>query len=210
MAFPTVRSSNADIEELNATSHPIILPPTIESGDLILVAYTVDSVSSVVITWGTDFGTWTQLADANTHTTVVRTEIRYLIADGTEDGVTLTNTTDESQTISYCCYAIQDWEGTASGIEISSEASTTGTAPDPSSITASWGTADTLFIAFEGHDDLVDTTVFPYADNNIKGKGITTSGVGSAMCSDELTGATQDPGAFTLSASQRPNQVIGP
>jgi len=44
-------------------------------------------------------------------------------------------------------------------------------------------------------------SAYPYADNNLNQDSSGSSGVAVGVCSDELTGVTQDPGTFTIGSS---------
>ena len=98
------------------------------------------------------------------------------------------------------------WSEDISEIEINTQVTGSGTAPDPGSITASWGGDDNLFIAeLRAIDDDVHATAAPtnYSDlsSAVSGGG-TNNGNTSAVAFRQLAAASDNPGAFTLASSE--------
>ena len=190
MAFPQIAGSQLSNEAANTTNHDVTLPASVAAGDLLIAVVFHDGNST--FTWP---GSWQELADGNIGTVASMT-VGYLIASGGETTVAVTSTGSERST--HIAVRITGWHGTTPP-EISTATTGTSTAPNSGSVTASWGSADNLFIALYGVDS-GNVTAYALPDNNIASQ-TTASAAYGAICSDELAQATLDPGAFTNSAS---------
>lgn len=198
MAFPTVQS----ITETNnsfVSTHSFDLPATINAGDLLLLIVGI-SDNSENATTPTD---WTKLDETNgTSRDIV---IFYKIADGDEDGGSVSLDTDTSEDTSGQVYRITGWNGTASGIEAGTgvtDDTQTDDSPDPPSLNPSgWGTEDTLWIAVCTHDPT--DSVSSYPTNYTNGTDTKSGDLGSdsriATARRENNTASEDPGVFTMS-----------
>lgn len=198
MAFPQVGSTAVTASFTSGTSHDADLPASISSGDLLVILSAFDGSPTVTAPSG-----WTklkQLANGDGNM-VLAANIKK--ADGTE-GSTATITTSASENGVHVAYRITDWSGDINDVEVSSgaqkAAGTTDESPDPDSISPSWGSDDNLIIACAGQQvGSAAFTGYPYADNQLdQNDGGAGTGAGVAICSDELTSATVDPGVFTL------------
>jgi hypothetical protein len=138
------------------------------------------------------------LADTNIAAVAAMT-VGYLIASGGETTVAVTSSAAERST--HIAARITGWHGTTPP-EISAVASGSSTAPNPSSVTASWGSADNLFIALYGVDSGAPTA---YPTNYSLAQTTTTTTPTSAayggMAARQVAAASDDPGAFTNSTS---------
>ena len=198
LAAPVVASVTETAFGTNTLDHYVDMPATVNAGDLLIVLFTNDGNDTV-----TTPGGWTELAsDANG--TYVRLSVYYRIAAGTEGGTTVNFATSGVEQAAAQVYRITNWHGTTPP-EISTAATGTSTAPDPTSLNpAGWDVADTLWIAVAGQDrgDQSGTTAYPasYTD------GISTQSSDPAtirVCRTlsarrVLTAASEDPGAFTI------------
>ena len=191
--FPFVRNATNSQTTADATTHTVTLATGAEVGDLLVVAVVFDGTPTV--TWPAG---WTQL-QANAAT--ITRQIRYRWADGTEPA-TLTLTTSASEEMQARAFVIGDPHPTAAP-EVA-VTSGTSTAPNPPSLTASWGAKDTLWAALAFVDEAVTTSAYPtnYADNQNSANSGGASGVTLAVATRNLNAATEDPGAFTISASK--------
>ncbi len=205
MAFPSIRSSSSDNLSSDSTTHTITLPPTVNSGDLLLVLYTQDGANTDP--WdNTSEGTWTEKWNVASQGMWSTGQVK--VADGTEDSQTLTITSGVSERHAYIVYAIQDWEGTLSGIEVGTLVEAAGVTLDPPSLTPSWGSDDTFWIAFYGNDRRGNTqnpvtppSGFVLSIEEVGGNPATTR-VNCATAIDDNTSSPLDPGTFSdLAAS---------
>jgi hypothetical protein len=88
----------------------------------------------------------------------------------------------------------------------SAPAEATGsTAPNPPSLTPSWGAADTLWLAVTGWSEgTITASAFPtnYTNTGQNGTGVAGSeGVSIGWGFRELNAASEDPGTFTLGSA---------
>ncbi len=200
-AFPTLRSSSKGREIANVTNHTVTLPATVESGDLLACFYSQDG--TVSITWDdVTEGAWTE--KNNTPIDTARHYVTVLVADGTEDAATLTIVSGNAQQSSFVCLAIQSWEGTLAGVEIGTVATEFfpgGVNPDPPNLAPSWGDKDNLYIAIFSSDSDSTVSVYSLPDNNLSQVG-SAGGATTGVSTDELTGAAQNPGAYTISDAE--------
>ena len=197
---PVVRSEVTSETDTNATQHPIDLPATIESGDLILVLFTLDG--GEVITWDdSTCGTFTEQVDC---VNSMGLHIEAKVADGTEDNCQLDVGTVGGERSTSHAWAIQTWEGTLSGgLNVPSAASGTSLNPDPPAATDSFGTVDRKTIAIAAHDFPRSISTFPtsYDTNQIQNQ-TAHAGFGSAE-RDQTSAGSQNPGTYTLSGSDQ-------
>ncbi len=187
MTFPSV---NGRATSSNNSSSPMAatLPTGIVVGELLLAICDVAGNGSVTTPTG-----WTSLLNATSGTAATdrRLVVFYRTADGTEgSSVSIANSLSSMAVITL---RISGWKGTPAA------ATATGgtTSPDPPSLSPSWGSADTLWIAAAACRG-TSVSVFPSGFSNTQSSQI-TGGVNSFAVSAELdaTTATEDPGTFT-------------
>lgn len=169
----------------SSTTHSVTLPSSIAANDIIMLFFSqLDDNSDT--TWP---GGYTELADDGCLFTD-QLSVAYRRATGGESG-SISVTTGTTTTGAFTTYRISGAH-TSSAPEVNSVATGESTAPDPGSITASWGSADNLFIAAWNNQG-TSTTGYPssYTEDQLTQTGIGTAG-------RFLTGATDDPGTATL------------
>ena len=196
---PTVRSSNISTEAANTLTHGVDLPATVGVGDLLVCAFSVDDAAPVVTWDDATVGAWTNEV-AVSGGLGVTFGVWVIVAEGDEDGLSLSITTDTSQESAHICLSIQDWGGALTDVESVAVAQNTSTSADPSSITASWGSADNLFIGIMGRDAGDNgVTDWPCTSttNDLQADSVGTGGALTGLCTDPVAGATLDLGAFT-------------
>jgi len=202
MAAPVVASVTETAFGTDTTDHYANMPATTDAGDLLIVLFTNDGNASV-----TTPGGWNSLASYTPNGNHVRLSAYYKIAAGTEGGTTVNFVTSAAQEAAAQVYRITNWHGTTPP-EISTAASGSDTAPDPASLNpVGWNIADTLWIAVAGQDrgNQPGPPAYPsgYTD------GISTlSSSGNGCCQTHsarrvLAAASEDPGAFTITASSQ-------
>jgi len=191
--FPFVRSAAGSNTTADATTHTVTLATGAEVGDLLVVAVVFDGTPTV--TWPAG---WTQL---QSNAATITRQIRYRWADGTEPA-SLTLTTSAAEEMQARAWAIGDPHPTAAPEVVVTSA--TSTAPNSPSLTPSWGAKDTLWASYAFVDESVNTTAYPasYTDNQFSANSGGATGVTLAVATRNLNAATEDPGAFTISASK--------
>ena len=202
MAFASIRSTASTASMPFNATWTVTLPATIENGDLLLVFLSVDGNTS--ITWDqSSHGTWTSQYETAQG---ALTGVCYAkVADGTEDSGTLSITLGTAERGSYVAFAIQDWEGTLSGVTAGTAATGSGTNPDPPSVTAAGGSGDNFFIAMSHSDGSADITGYPtnYSDNQTHLDETNANGCTTAYATRDLSGETDNPSSFTLASSEQ-------
>lgn len=201
MAFPVVQSITETQFSSSATAHLVSMPATVSSGDLLMILFANEGGGTITNPSG-----WTEKWNENVGN-VAGGACFVKVADGTEGGTTVDVVTSASRTAAAQVYRIDSWEGTLSGIKtgIFTTHSLT-TTPNPPSLTTNWGAGDNLWIATSQYGD-DDVLVNSYPTNYTNGID-TISGAGgdlgctTASARRELNTATEDPGVFTLAASE--------
>jgi hypothetical protein len=202
LAAPVVASVTETAFGTDTTTHNVNMPATVNAGDLLIVLFTNDGDATVITPDG-----WSLLA-SNTRGTAVRLSVYYKIAAGTEGGTTVNFVTSANEQAAAQVYRITDWHGTTPP-EISTAATGTSTAPNPASLNpAGWDVADTLWLAVAGQDrgDQSGTTAYPasYTDGISTQSSVpATTGVCRTHSARRvLAAASENPGAFTIPASE--------
>lgn len=196
MAFPVVQGVATSTRSSNATTTVVTFDAAASAGDLILVFHGSDSGAGA----NTYPAGWVELVDAAG--SGFQASIAYLIATGGETSVTVTHTSERANAIAV---RISGWHGTTAP-EVSTAATGSSTQPNPGSLTPSWGADDTLWIAAAFADD--SATPFPitawptnYASNQTQGS-TAASAADVAIATRNLNAASEDPGAFTMTATE--------
>lgn len=199
MAFPTVAGTNGGNSGANTTSHTVNLPANIASGDLLIIVFGVDG--NPTLTWPSGANdAFTEVFNA-ANGVACRLGVAYRIANGNEPA-SVTVTTSVSEGSAHTTYRITGWHGTTPP-EVATAATGVSANPDPGSLSPSWGNADTLWLAACVHD-VGTRTVSGYPTNYLNGinnRWNNTAGVGVGSAERQLTAASENPGAFTLSGS---------
>lgn len=207
MTFP-VHEVASDVATSNGagTSHVITLPATIASGDrLIAIIKSATPGAAFTYTWdNSTAGTWSQIFELAT-ADEERAAVYAKIADGTEDGLSLTITSSGSVATKALAVRVSGAHASAA-IEATTDATQNSATHDPPSITPSWGAADTLFIALAMQQGGVrEYSAYPtsYTETGFVNNGGNPGAcIGYAYRANNTT--TEDPSAFTSSASLRP------
>jgi hypothetical protein len=202
MPGPVVASVTETAFGTDTRDHYVNMPATVNAGDLLIVLFTNDGISTVTTPAG-----WSLLA-SDERGVAVRLSAYYKIAAGDEDGTTVNFVTSMSEEAAAQVYRITNWHGTTPP-EISTAVTGISTAPDPASLDpAGWDVADTLWIAVAGQDrgDQSGTTDYPasYTDGiSTQSSDPATIGVCRLHSARRvLAAASEDPGAFTIPISE--------
>lgn len=200
ISLPNLRDSASGANTAGGTSHSVDMPATVEAGDLLIAMIAFDGTPTV--TWdNSTAGTWSDYIDADgpaCHLT-----IKAKVADGTEDGKTLTIGTSASEQSVNRVVCYKDWEGTlGGGLNIPTGTTGTSTTPDPPVATDSWGSVKRATIAVCGVDRR-EVTAFPtnWTDNQFADNSLGPSGCSLGTAKTSGIEDVQNPGTFTIDAS---------
>src|SRR3990172_2093706 len=160
MAFP-VEETTSSGTNVSQTSHTITLPTGIAAGNRVVVAFGFKTAATV--TWP---GGWTLIVEDQAFSSKI--SVYELIASGGETSITVT-TSGAAQNSMYLARQISGAHasaasegGTGSGRDTDDSA-----APNPPNLTPSWGSDDTLWLAF--HVCFENQTTPTYPTNYIGG-----------------------------------------
>lgn len=200
MAFATPAAYAGTVDTATATSTAVNLPTGISAGDLLLIGITGSATDA---TPNTTASGWTTLFDLKDSSSASHLAILYRIATGGE-GATATVSTDLAEHRAAVALRYTGWHGTTPP-EVSTGSAVVTANPDPDSVTASWGSADNLFVAFATGDNNRQITAYPSGysiEQHTEFTGTTAGGcIGVAHA--EVAAASADPGPFTISSSNR-------
>lgn len=187
------------------TSHVVNLP-SCSAGDLLRAFAGVRNPG----TWSLASG-WVELGSANAGG-VGELTVFYKVADGSE-GATATFVASTPTTGAWHVRAIAaaDWDGsTAPEAAFANSGGIPGSAPNPPSLTPSWGAEDTLWdaVAATAAESIAGASAYPSGYGGTPDAAWTAVSAGGASCAVGSTyraanTATEDPGAFTPSAASR-------
>jgi len=198
MTFPTVVGNRETVVNANATSvGALLVNGSNVAGRLVILIVTHDGNGAD--TWPGS-PAWTMLDDGLDGSSASRLDVRYRVVDGSEGWTG----TDDAITVSdgsehWVSYAWLISGQHASAPEAAAATGTTGNV-DPAALTPSWGSDDVLWIVAAVIDAGGAITGFPanYTDNQqSEDTGGAAAGIGAGTCSRNLTGASDNPGAFT-------------
>lgn len=200
MAFPQVVELVEDDD--NGVGHPsygVAIPSSPPAGQLLIggVAYDLNING---ITWPAG---WTELFDSTTGGQGL--SVAYRVTDGTETSpITVTGSGASDQIVSHVYRISGNHAVSAPEVGVAATG-LAGVNPDPPSLSPSWGSEETLWIAMASLSGQADFTAAPTDYTNLEWKlfNDTTGGanptIGSAR--RERMIATEDPGTFTVGAA---------
>lgn len=188
----------------SAADAVVNLPGSIVAGNTLLVL--LRSGGGGTNTWPAG---WTELFDDTSDASNDVITAAWRKADGTEGAtITVTNATaGKDAAIAWQISGAAD--PTVTAPEFSTLATGTSANPDPGSITPTGGSADYLFLATGGWEGIQTSPpgTFPtnYSLNQV-GADTGTGGTATSNCrvagaGRQLTASTEDPGTYTISAS---------
>lgn len=185
MTFPSVDATNSGIDNTSSTSHNISLPASIAAGDLLIIFITSSAATSVASATG-----WTSLYSTSLNLSI-RGYCLYKIADGSE-GSSVTVSFTVTCSVAWTSYRIS---GYASAPEVGTSATGTSTTPDPPSLTPSWGSDDTLWIAAAHCNNVTADLTAPTNYGSIV-QAVNGGGKSAGTAQRNLAAASDDPGTF--------------
>lgn len=214
-AFPQVLDFSAQTFVNDTTSHNVAMPATVASGNLLVIFWTHRANGGATVATPTG---WTALyANIGPASSAGNGSCFIRVADGTEGGTNVNLVTSLLRTAVAQVYRIGSWFGSLAGVEAAATAFTASTnAPNPPSLSPSWGSAKTLWFAHAAAAD-DDATLdagaanggFPvsYTNGTWTISGALAARGANLSCETgtarrELEAASDDPGAFTLSEQE--------
>lgn len=195
--FPVVESSSSQSGG-SGNHHYITMPDPINVGDLLIVAFVSKAYPTVP-------SGWTTIASAGSGTSTY-TIILAKIADATENATIVDFYVTANEYAYAQIYRISNFNGTLDSLEVSSASTGYSANPDPSILTPSWGSDDTLWLALTAWGygaDALSTYPTSYTDGiwGRSGSSISYKHYGIASAIRELKSSSEDPGVFTLSST---------
>ncbi|MCD6056585.1 MAG: hypothetical protein K0Q89_115 [Thermomicrobiales bacterium] len=213
MAFPVVQAVTESVVATAATSHPVTLPASIASSDLVLILMDIGSTAATLNAL-TD---WSEVLDEN-----VANGLKILLYTGAGVPSNPTFTSSAATRSVSLAYRISGADKSITP-QIGTTATGTSLTPDPPSVTPTGGiTKDYLFIAFFGQaleeaddDTWANTPPTNYTPSPPRQKTAGTAGtnLGGLIASAErqlATGSAENPGTFAVdvSAAWRAQTII--
>jgi hypothetical protein len=198
-ATPATAAPTATTFGTNATTHNVLMPPTINAGDLLITLFANDGSATVTTPAG-----WTLLS-TGARGTAARGSVYGKVAVGNEDATNVNFVTSASEQGAAQVYRVTGWSGDISGVAADVVDPGAATAnPDPPSLTTGWGATNTLWLAYSAGSRYAAVTTYPtnYTNGVISIGGTDTTGASVASARRNLAAATENPGSFTMSTSQ--------
>lgn len=208
MAFCTFHETTASATNTPGTSHTINYPTTVNDGDLLIYDGAWNANNTITLA-----ANWTRLANnAAGNPGTIEVWARIAPVSNTLGGTTFTITSSASQASGS---QIRRYSGNLGGLvagtdyDIAAVAAwvSASSAPDPPSVTATWGSDDNTFIAIGGGNGANRTaTTAPANYINLASSASTNGGGGGASvysADRQLAAATDNPGTFALSGTDR-------
>lgn len=197
--FPVVESMTTNVFSTASTTHNVTMPSTVAEGDLLLAFFTSDGDATVTTPSG-----WTAVGTL-TRATYARGSVYAKLAAGTEGGTTVNFATSAGEEAASQVYRISNWYGSiADGVDIQSyDPGGTTSTPNPASLTPSWDTDDTLWIAYAGGSSWTSVNAYPtnYTNGTHVLSNTGNAGASASTARRELNAASEDPSAFTMSST---------
>jgi hypothetical protein len=190
-----------------STSHNVDIP-AVNAGDLLIVLFANDAFNYESVTPPANWQLLSTGTAANSN--YVRLSVLYKMVTENAGVTSVDFTTSGSRAAVSQVYRITNWHGTSIP-EFSYATNSPATAsntPDPPSLTPTWGSADTLWIAVAssyGEDATPGYPSYPtnYTDNQTYTSVYASASLGNCKllsASRPYSGPTQDPGTFSTGA----------
>jgi hypothetical protein len=202
--FPVVNSVTSTVFDTNTNAHNVNMPATVDANDLLIGLFTSDENPTVTVSG------WTQIGTTAANGTALNASVWAKLAAGTEDGTTVNFNTSSTQQAAAQVYRIQagTWRNSGtlgSDINISSGVSATTQTPNPPSLDpGSWGTENTLWLAYAAGSRYDSVTNYPvgYTGGTHAEGGTDTTGVSVSSARLDSRAASANPDTFTMDSSQ--------
>lgn len=176
----TTTSSSPDV---------VTLPSGITAGEMLIV---IQTMSFDGITFGNPSG-WTRFLTAGGAAAI---HAWYRVADGSEGSTLSLSRNGGSALTRALCFRIRNFTGTPEATATAS--ATTSTTPDPPSLSPSWGSAKTLWIAMAYANNASSLSNYP---TNYGSPDVVNNGNQVAAAWRTTTASSENPGVFTFNAT---------
>lgn len=205
MAFPAVEATALTNGSTAATSHAVLLPATVSSGALLMVVGRIAVAGAVAVTGGG----WTITQDSSDASDDVSFWMyRDTVADGTEDGTSIT-VTHGSGKMTAVSLSITGAEAPGTQAPQSSTVAVgTGSNPGPTACTPTGGAKDYLWLAVGMSDGeyVSPPGTIPASYGGSVGASSGTGGTPDTntrtyVATRQLNAASEDPGTWTTSVA---------
>lgn len=213
MAAPTIESIVDTDDGQTNFNHTADLPSTIDAGWLLLAWTGANENGGTTWDSATDStsDSWTKIGPL-TDPSHIWGEFWAKVADGDEDGGTLTWVTNHNRAGCASIHAISGWSGDLDDIEFDETAHTDTQNPNPPSHTPSGGSADYLYLCgwFGGNDDATVTAVPSGYTSGGYGQGGVDSNASVEVATaykQTTSSSSEDPGTWTLSEVEGLNAI---
>lgn len=199
MTTPVVADAVSTLFNIDGNSRTVTVPTTNEGDGLIMLACSDDNTVFSASGWNVD--------QQDDDSTFVTTMLAYKTA-GASEPTTTTVTTSTSDRHAFRVFRITgaDFDTQAPEITQSDSGGGGSTTADPASVTPAGGSDDYLYLATIGSDTNSSYSAFPsgYINTGQDESGDSGAQVRIGWAEKSTTGTTtEDPGAFTISASRR-------
>lgn len=206
MTFPTVQDADTQSGTVatNATSWTITYPTNIAAGDLLLLFVAMDGTVNATAAGFTDVG--------GNSAAAISLRALAKVADGTETG-TFTATITSTEQGAWRIFRVTGWFGGTINAASSGDSDSNGIAgrqtsgitanPDPVVLDpANWAAEDVVWFAAAAADTSRTFSAFPtnYTNTSSDVSG-GASGASLGVARRALNASSEDPGTFTISAS---------
>lgn len=199
--FPTFVGTVAETAASLSSPFDLNMPSGIVAGELLFALISRRSSGTGAYTLPAG---WVELDDFQVDS-VTRVCVAYKFADGTEGStISVSVSAGTGSAVTRALITRIQNAHASSAPEMASVANGSGTTPNPPSLSPSWGSDKTLWIALFGcqNDTTANVTAYPtnYDDNQkfIPNSATTTI----AWATRELEASSDDPGTFTISTSR--------
>ena len=201
--FPQVEATATSTTTSSLTTHTIDTPAGVVSGDLLIAFIGLENLTRTGLA---QFSAWSdgfiEIKDKTTGGTAgASVGVAYKFSDGTE-GANISVDSVDAERAAHCMYRISS-ASLASAPEITAGASASSSAPDPDNLVPVLLTRDYLWMALAAYNKIAATiTGFPtnYGSNQVNIGQFSGATVGVAT--RELAAAAENPGVFTMDASE--------
>lgn len=205
MAFPSYSKVSGTIPDAHAVPYSVPIPTPASAGDLAIVMIAYDGDGNTVVDTGSSpdaviiadegFGGLGGTAGMG---------CAYEICGGGETYISLDWGDRETAYVSILIPA-GEWEGTSAGIEHAHDAGATSDTHAFPQYSPSWGSADTLWVAFSAQDN-DPCTSGPTGWSDFTAESDTDANIGFA--SNSYATGTVSSGTFTHSSSDEGNSIL--
>lgn len=196
--YPVIESVTQSTFAVDATSHAVTMPATVNVGDGLIVILTTDGSPTITTPTG-----W-KLLYSEANGSALTGAAYAKVARGTEGGTTVDFVTSVAESVAAQVYRISNWNGTLAGIQAGTVGEiTTGTTADLPAVTAYWGSSKAIWLGtlHTSTSQTVSSAPTNYTNLTQTSTGTATTDSQCITARRSLEAASEDPGVFTMSGS---------